>query len=78
MGKPVYTLTAGEFFGENNVYGPEKQIPVAFTVEETILIQLTSDMVEDRLGEPIYYAILRNFLQKGFDNSKELCFLTDV
>jgi len=38
MGKPVFTLTSGEFFGENNIYGPEKQIPVAFTVEETILI----------------------------------------
>ena len=38
MGKPVYTLKKGEFFGENNIYGRDKKIPVAFTAEETVVI----------------------------------------
>jgi len=38
MGRPVYTLKKGEFFGENNIYGREKKIPVAFTAEESVVI----------------------------------------
>ena len=66
MGKPVYTLKEGDFFGENNIYGKDKKIPVAFTVEESIVIQLTSDMVEEILGEPVKFAILRNVIVQGF------------
>lgn len=35
-------------------------------------------MVEDRLGEPIKFTILRNIIEKGFVNSKYLKELTDV
>lgn len=38
IGKTVFTLTTGDFFGENNIYGDEKKLPVAFTVEETVVI----------------------------------------
>lgn len=63
-------MQPGDFFGENNIYGKDKKIPVAFTVEETVVIQLTKDMVEDRLGEPIKYCILRNIIMEGFTKSK--------
>ena len=38
LGKPVYILEQGDFFGENNIYGRDKKIPIAFTVEETVVI----------------------------------------
>ena len=78
MGKPVYTLKKGEFFGENNIYGREKKIPVAFTAEETVVIQLTKDMVEDRFGEPIKYVILRNIINKAILDSEHLSTLSNV
>ena len=38
LGKPVHNLTAGDYFGENKIYGREKKIPLAFTSEETVVI----------------------------------------
>jgi len=35
-------------------------------------------MVEDRLGEPIKFTILRNIIEKGLENSKYLKDLSDV
>jgi hypothetical protein len=35
-------------------------------------------MVEDRLGEPIKYCILRNIIMEGFSKSKNLHLLSDV
>ena len=78
MGKPVYTLKKCEFFGENNIYGREKKIPVAFTAEETVVIQLTKDMVEDRLGQEIKYVILRNIINTAILESKFLHLLSNV
>ena len=78
LGNPVHNLSSGDYFGENNIYGREKKIPIAFTTEETIVIQLTREMVEDKLNEPVKFCILRNVIQEGFKNSKQLCYLTDV
>ena len=70
LGKPVHNLSSGDYFGENNIYGREKKIPIAFTTEETIVIQLTREMVEDKLNEPVKFCILRNVIQEGFKNSE--------
>ena len=78
MNKPVFNLQHGDYFGENNIYGPDKKIPMAFTTEETVVIQLTKGMVEDSLGEPVKFCILRNYISQGFMNSKHLCDLSDV
>ena len=58
LGKPAFILTKGDYFGENNIYGREKKLPMAFTTEETVVIQITRDMVEDKLDEPVKFCIL--------------------
>jgi len=38
MGKPVFTLNAGDYFGESNIYGTPKKLPIAYTIEESVVI----------------------------------------